>query len=524
MADRKELFSKYDWPGWARTNPRYMRLTELDLFLEGKAYDHLPYSFNKEEKENGDMISIYDRRPSVTYNIPGMVARITSRKLFAGRHAPTLYHKNPKFLEKIKRLVKEAKLGALMPFIVRAGSVGSACLTFKVVGKEAKARLKCEVWAARWCQPTFDLFGDLHKLRIAYPAPGAQFIESGYLFDNKDKKIDITQRYWRVFDLDRMTEVNYQPMLENTFNPVDPGTWDQLVEDKKYRIEHNLGIVQAYWFQNLAGGVGYDGACTWEDAIQLTITSDYELSQLNRGVNYNAAPQIVTIGKMLKFAGDAGTSRSPAIILPFAAPQREMDGSTIGGGDAKLLEMQGDGIKVGLELAKCLRKLALEQIGAGRKDPDEVNGIITGKAMELLDEDFIDLTSELKTAYGENGYIEVVKLQATVAIAAKHPIMAGEDPKEVDGLSLVWPRIYDPTPQEVMQLVQGMSQAVGGTNSAGQSSPQIVKPDDATALLYAQIDFPSNSENRNEHDESIQTGATELPDKDPDNINPPLAS
>lgn len=488
MSDFQLLTQSIYWKPWQRNDPRYMRLEMLDRLLEGSFYDHLIYPFSQEQDMAGKYISIYQRRPSAPIDIPGMVGKLSGRKLFSGRHAPAIQHQNKDLRDKVRRLLQEARLALLLPQIAFWGSVGSVVVTFKVVANanKTRGRLRCFVWRSKWCRPTYDDFGELHNLRIAYTSAGSEFISNGATLDYKGKKLDPLVSYWRIMDLGKMADVTYLPIREDKFDPSRPKP-EVLIPETP--VEHKLGFVQAHWFQNLSGGTYPDGACTWEPSIPLKIELDYTYSQIGRAVRYNASPQIVTIGSMVgEFDPSKGSARSmiraPHIMIMMKGGFKT-EGNERSAGDVKLLEMTGNGIKAGMEYSDKILKLALQQIAALRKDPDSITGgVITGKAMELLDEDLVDLVQELRSAYGDDGVLPLVKKMAVAAIRAGHQLMKGYKEEEIDGLYLEWPRTYNPTPSEIAQLAQ-----------AGQAMKdgQLLPSEKIEAWMAAQLDIEENT-------------------------------
>lgn len=490
MSDLKNLSEQINWNSWQKQDPRFRRLEVWDRFLDGNIYDHLLYPFSQEEDVSRSYIPIYQRRPSVPINIPAMVAKLSGRKLFSGRHAPTVAHEtNKDLLDRVRRLTEEAKLESLMPEVVFRGSVGAVAVSFKIVGKGNKGRIRCFVWNAKWCYCRFDEFGELDRLRIAYTSSGSEFIATDKLSDYKGKKIEAGHTYWHVQDLTKTSDIVYKPIKESEFKPSTPEAAKLVIDEE---VSHKLGFVQAQWFQNLSGGSGPDGACTWESAVPLKIDIDYSLSQLGRAVRYNASPQIVTIGSMAgEFNADKGSSktmvRAPHVMIMMKGAVKSGD-SERGAGDVKLLEMTGNGVKVGLEYVDKIFKIALQLIAAQRKDPDTIKGgVITGKAMELLDEDLVDLVQELRTSYGAGGLLPLIKKMAIAAKRARHPLMRGANEKEIDGLMLDWPRTYNPTPAETTQLTQAAQM---------MKSEQLLPDPEVTEWLRNQLDQEENSANQ----------------------------
>lgn len=464
----RKISDGVQYPAWAMRWTRYKRLDLFDRLLDGTFYDHLKYAFYDEMEQGSEkLIPLADRRPSAQFRLPRMVARWSARKLFAGRHRPKIRVPeggNKKSLASLNGLLRRARFWQTMGETVLRGSVGSIGVTFRVEDAKDKARLVLTVWRAKYCQPSFDEFRQLAQLRIAYHTSGAGLLAGGVKTDHSGKAIDPTGTYWFIRDYTKDQEITYLPPLKDEWNPCDGftgegGAQKQLIPNTDKVVDHGLGFVPGHWFINLAGGEGEDGDCTWADAIPNSIEMDYTLSQLGRGTRYNAAPQLVVVGNLL----NGEITRGPMTALQVQAGYKEEDGQTIGAGDAKLLEMTGTGIKAGLELIDHLRNYALEQIAAQRKDPDKMKAPLSGRAMEYLDEESNDLVMDLRSQYGEDGALVLVR---KIALAAE---LMNE--KEAGSLKLQWPRLFQPTPDELFALMQALQIAVDPLGHAAAATP-----------------------------------------------------
>ncbi len=449
----KKLAAKIKFPSWVqKEDSRYKRLTVLDKLLDGTVYDDLSYSFY-DEKDGDEYVPIEDRRPSVQYNLPAYIARTVARKLFAGAHVPRITHQNPEFEKSLKTL---ERISGLFQHFLQAsiwGSVGSSVITFKLVD----GNYIVEVWRSRYCTPKFDLTGELEHLRIAFLStdwpPGT---------DSNGDPMEPGESYWFVRDLTTKEEINYRPIPENDWNPEDGGNKKEAAlvpiletEDGKVgTVVHNLGFVPAQWIVNLSGGVFPDGAPTFGPAIHLSLEIDYTMSQIGRGVRYNTAPQLLVIGDLK--GSDEAVIRGPQIVLQVDAGFKDASGVTYQAGDAKLLEMTGTSIDAGLKYVNSCRRLALETVSAARKDPETVHGPMSGRAMELVDDQFIDLVQELRTSFGEAGLLPLLKKMVRAGIKTGHELFAGVSEDEVQGISLLWRRLMPIAPEALVQLSSAM--------------------------------------------------------------------
>jgi hypothetical protein len=519
MHDRESLRDTMKFPAWA--DDRYKRLAELDRYLDGKQYKDLKYPFSK-ETDGSRYVLMQDRRPNVTFSIAGLVGRRCGRKLFTGTHAPRIRHPKEKIRAAIQRLAEEAELLPTMCDVVRAGSVGSACIIFKVAGEGTRGRLVVERIDTKNCYPRFDKFGELAVLRHAYVAEGYKFLAEGFDTDWENKKINPSLQYFYIEEYDSQKQTIFKPVPDDKLIGGEKGEggpggslFEEMFKVVEEEVPHDFGFVPAHWFVNMKGGIKPDGRCTWDDAINSSIALDYSLSNLIRGLNYNSNPQLVTQGELLGEESEDGDAESaalnPTTTLRFKSQEKESDGSLTGGGDAHLLEMTGQGIAVGKDVCDMVKKQAFEQIGASEKDPEKVGSLVTGKAMELLDSQIMDLQGELRTAYGDHGYLRVLKKLATAAGKANHPLMSGIDQTDIDGIALDWPRPFPLTPNEVFNLSQAMATACDKTKGG------FMEVADAKLYFEAQIDLAVESADRNL---DAEAAAAPAPDEESDNALP----
>lgn len=487
-----KISEQIQWKSWEK-DPRFQRLELLDRLQDGTFYSHLQYSFYDEMRPNSDeYVKLIHRRPSAQYNLCGMISKMVARKLFAGRHGPRLLNPKEEVASRIRSLIEEAELPKKMQQLAFWGACGSAALTFKIVS----SKMTCCVWRAKFCQPFFSDNCDLNTLRVQYVVPGCELIALDIRFDNIGEEIKPGDNYWFCMDHRADADVTYYPVKvdakddERTYIPID---------DPEWTVSHALGVTQAHWFENLSGGVSPDGAATFQYAIPMSIEIDYTLSQLGAAIRYNASPQLVIVGDVRNGSSDGTFARSPANTLHLEHERKDNDGGvSLGRGDAKLLEMTGNGINAGLDYVDKLRKFALEQISAVRKDPEQLKGALAAKAMEMIDEEFIDLVNELRTSYGEGGYLPCVKKMAKVAILAGHPLMEGVTEQDVDLLTLQWPKIYTPTAAEAQQLSAALVQAV----EAGILDKKV-----ASSFLANALDAhaPTGTEERADQSDNLHT-------------------
>lgn len=441
-----KLSEKLKIPKWARLkSERYMRLTILDRLLDGTFYDDLPAAFYDERDEQGTYIKLEDRRPCVQFNLPMYVAKTTARKLFAGNHCPKLMHDKPEIVEKLKTLANSSNLFYFMLQAAIWAAVGSVCVTFKII----EEKFLIEIWRARFCWPQFAMDGQLEKLRIAYVTTN---LPPGTDAEGEDIKLD--GHYWFIRDLDGIAETNYLPIKEDRWNPVE-GPMERLKADKEESgIDvHKLGFIPAVWGINLAGGEMPDGASTFAPAISMSIDIDYTMSQIGRGVRYNAAPTTMIKGDIQNESGEYDRSE---MVIHLKSGIKDSSGMTIGEGDAKLLEMSGGAVDASLKYVAFLRKLALETCAAARKDPTTTKGPLSGKAVEALDDQFIDLVQELRTSMGDTFMLTLVKKMLLAGLKVGHSLCQGITESDIQSIGVVWKRALPTPPEALVQVASAL--------------------------------------------------------------------
>ena len=436
------------WAGTAGSPTRWRSLDQRDRLLDGTFYDHLQYGFYEETRPGTQQkIRLEERRPSSQYHLPRMVARWSARKLWTGRHVPRIRHEDKSVTRVISQLTIASRFNEVMTNATILGSVGSVAIVFRVDPSEEVPQVAFKTWRARDCSPDFDDFNNLTCLRVHYNVRGASLIPLGVRVSADGLEINPDGEYWWVRDYGTQEELSYIPPRVEDWNPVT-GWSRQGLSFVPYKIvPHGLGFVPGVWIKNLSGTCGIDGIGTWQDSINISVEIDYLLSQSSRGTRYNCAPELVIVGKLAHSEDEIG--RGPEDYIHLEASVKQDNGDSFGESKASLLEMTGEGIKAAQELIDKLRNMALEQIGATRKDPEKLKGVMSGRAMEFLDEDSHDLVMELRSSYG-GGALELLR-KVVRALGG-----ASGDPK---GLILDWPRLYQPTPEDLAHLIPALVQA-----------------------------------------------------------------
>jgi len=498
---------------------RYETLRLRDLWLEGKFYNVIPLSF--EEEQSGNQRNLMrNRRPSVQHNFPRMLSDLCARKLFAGRHVPRLKHKDPAFLLKVQALVEELKMPVKMLEAIKRGSVGSVLVLFKFltvpVGPDGiTVKGVVEIKQTQYCTPKFNRFEELVGVLEHYIVDGSELLSRDLNYDREGQPVESNKNYWFLKYIDTNSECTYLPIEEHDWNPMNSGC--KLYQDGPSLIPaaepyvHNMGFLQGVWIKNLTGGRNPEGNSTWDSALNNFIEIDYVKSQNDRGLKYGSAPQIVVKGdfRAEQEGDEAGDqSRDPSFIMRLASDTKDGMGTDSSGHDAFLLETNGAAAKASDDFVRQLKQNSLEQLTSARKDMESIKGAVSGKVIELMDEDYLDMLEELKLMYIDYGYLPLTKKQCKAAAAAGHSLMVGATDQLIDGLEVECPPFYLPDAQDIQLMVQGMVEASspkllsegGGGEQAPTTVhvPPLILPEVAAQFIHRQLDLVEHSEDRAE--------------------------
>lgn len=396
----------------------------LTAVLDGTIYDVLPYSFHTEKNDADEYIPLRNRRPSVRFALCSEVVDDSVGLLFSEEHFPTVTSENADAAEGLERIAKDCYLNEVMIDAATRGSVGSAAVQLRVL----KNRLFFNVMCTQFLTPEWqdDAPDTLAKVVELYKTKGRALKALGYTIADDDAAKD----FWFRREWDASAESWFDPMPVSKDN--DP---EKMKPDEKRSVSHKLGFVPIVWMKNLPGGDDIDGKCTFAKAIDTNIEIDYLLSQGGRALKYASDPTLLIKepatgqgGTLVKGAGNAITVGAD--------------------GDAKLLEMSGDGTNALLEFVRLARQVALESIHGNKADADKIAAAQSGRAMELMNQALIWLADKLRISYGEKGLLQLYRMIAKASQKAQLVDSEGQkiEPIATDKpFALKWPNWYAPT-------------------------------------------------------------------------------
>lgn len=477
---------------WAKkypkgTSERFKNLDAYDKMLEQEFYDILPYPFELEDY-NGQIIPVLERRPNVQVSLPKVIVNQTSALLFGEAHAPHVrYWSDPAdgdetpaqkaTQDAIDKLVYTSEALAVMLEAVRKGATGSCAILLYSLPDDTPW---IDVVPGKVCQPVFDPRDPrkLIALHREYPVDAQDLYDLGYDETKYDKK----KKYWMRIELDDDAETWYLPLPDEKYQNLgedDPDSFDRKkiswTKDTERSHSHPFKLVPAIWIRNMGERREIDGPCTFGSIVDIQVALDYTLSMVGRGFRYTAdpllaliegdMPDMVPAGGMNTLDEEEGGDGGGMTTKVVKSPARAL--SLPHGGDAKLLEITGKGLAGSLDYAKLLREYAFEVLSGNKADQDHTtNGNAqSGRALEILTQALVWLVEELRVPYGLRGFLPLVRMMLR-ALVDGAIVVPGVDLGNVDPempLRLYWPEWYRPTGQDLMNHMQALVAAAGGS-------------------------------------------------------------
>lgn len=437
----------------------------LTRVVDGTLYDSLRHPFSEEKTGSDEYVKLSDRRPSARTRICRTVVNDSVAMLFDDDHFPDIECEDEPTRTKVTELVKEFGLRGVMIESATFGSVGSIAIQMRVL----KRRIFFKVLPTAFLTPKWkdDEPDVLDSVTERYKVKGHALKKQGYAINDADINTDFWfQRIWT-----ESAEEWYQPQEVKRFSRIVtltavPETEEPPVLDTQRTVQHTLGFVPIVWIKNLPGGNGIDGDPTFPlEAIDMQIECDYLLSQGGRGLKYQSDPTLVI--KEQPFGDAAAPPRVKGAANALVVGTE---------GDAKLLEITGDGAASVLEWVKGLRELALEGAGGNRSNADKISAAQSGRAMELMHQSLINLASKLRISYGDNGLQTLLNM---IVAASKKLQLKTKDGKAIGELgakpiALRWPRWFAPTYADMQTEAGTLTALTGGGLLSKETATQTI--------------------------------------------------
>lgn len=422
-------------------------LDALNRVLEGRLYAHLPHPFNREKTDGDEYIPIRERRPSVRYNLCRVVVDDSVALLFGDGHFPAIECDDEGTRDALAGLVKDTGLPAVMVDAATRGSLGSVVVMLRVL----KARLFWAVMPTMFLTPEYeaDAPDTLKQVREQYKVRGQVLRDAGYTIPEDGLAAD----WWFRRDFTQTQEIWYLPVLTTDRDA-------QFTADDAKTTTHGLGFVPMVWVRNLPGSSGVDGVCTFPtEAIDTQVEIDYQLSQAGRGLKYSSDPTLLIKEPAMDNDGQIIKGGGNALVVSA-------------NGDARLLEISGTASAAVIEYVRALREMALETAHGNRSSADKISAAQSGRAMELMNQSLIWLASKLRTSYGDEALLSLIRL--VFKAAAKYELVLKNGTKVgalKDGaLSLRWPHWYAPTYTDKQTEATTLNTLTGGRQMLSQET------------------------------------------------------
>lgn len=432
----------HDYP--ARTR----RLELLRRVLDGTLYDSLPYEFHEERTPGGEYIPLRKRRPSVRYALARTVVEDSVALLFSDGHFPVIDSPDRQVRDAIAALTRSTRLNSIMTDAALRGSIGSVAILLRVL----RGRIFLNVLETPFLTPIWepDAPDTLKYVTERYKVSGVQLASQGFAIPDADATYWFMRRWDNVW--------------ERWYDPAPVGSNQVAMLDEKRSVRHGLGFVPLVWIPNLPGGVGEDGGCTFQAAIETSIEIDYQLSQAGRGLKYSSDPTLLIREPV---GLDTNIVRGAANALVVSEK-----------GDAKLLEIGGTASQAVLDYVRMLRELALESVHGNRTEANRLTAPASGRALELMNQGLLWLADNLRVNYGDFGILPLSRMMLHAArlyeIRVEGKLLPPLNPDA--SLTLRWPDWYPPDPLDRQRDAQTIEAMINGGLLSRETGLRILAP------------------------------------------------
>lgn len=483
-----ESFHLLDAPVPYEDDARFQELKRKEGYYRGTAYDSRPNTWaggiitpygEVKGLENSKFIPFNERKPSAAYHLGRPIVNRFVAMLVGERRFPRIrVPGDPTTEECIQLTTSNMQLKAhFTEAATIGGSEGSVCVVLKVVDGE----FRLEVFDPKWITPVWDDFhaGKLDALRILYPY-------STQVYD-KDKKSYLTK--WFVYRriITKTHDVTFVPQeLKDADglrlkNPEETPTPD---ENKIFC--HDFGFCPAVYIQNLPRYDQTDGDSTYEAAFDLIDRICEQLSAVDHALKGNLDPTLllkITPEDWKKLESMGGVVQTGADGACLIVGDK---------GDGKYLELNGDGIRLAMDIIDKLKNYALETCDCVMADPERISGNAqSAAAIVKLYAHMLSKTDMLRTQYGERGIkpivgmmLEIIRKKSKVSyrdedgkiVRGKFKLPKKIDPETgkkaelkpspgvtVDDIYLQWGEYFEPTTDDVFKAVEAATMALGGS-------------------------------------------------------------
>jgi hypothetical protein len=479
----------------ANRSPRFEALNELERWVATTQYDD-----RKADWLDECDVPLWERRPSVAYPIVATaIASNVDLVLGEGRFpeirpADDVDAEDDRGDETKKAvgttlsdLVERCRVKAVCREVL-AGAQG--CSSGVAIAGIRRGKLFADTTKAKWCEPEFDVDGNVTRLEIRYP----------YL----DRVWDAEFRRWRV------EAKVYRRVIDDardvTFLPAkaDPdGLEPKWTEDPKRTFRHGFSFCPVVWYAHRKGTTvvnDIDGTAVHDRLLDEIKAHDYALSQRHRCA-LKLEPQIVEIGVPAGYSptepgrapvqrahpGDAidmsrdlsklqynqsydhpsdnlGAARKKGPGFPWQYPS---DKSRV-----EMLQLNPGALEALNDHIADLRTRLSESMAVVFLDPDNLKfaATVSGKALSIMKQRQLDACDITRDDFGDGFIVPLVKMLLRIALKSGAKLKGLDKSRaaiarmldEDASLKLDWGDYFAPGTDEEKALVEMVRAAYEG--------------------------------------------------------------
>lgn len=328
------------------------------------------------EDVDGSTSLLKERRPTAPLGIVRNVVSRFTGLLFSSTRHPTVHVPGDRATEEYLHALMEE--GRFWPAMIRARAYGGAMGATAVGFKFVEGNICFEVFDPRWCKPTFDDDNPhvLERLEIKYQYP--KEIEDEETGEYK------TELFWFRRVITRSLDSVWRDIPAKDGSRNKEPAWDYI--DHK-TIEHGFNFVPVEWVQNIPVDDEIDGDPDCQGCYDCIEAIDALLAQAHYGTIANADPTlfIATDTEL----GSISKGSDNAVKLEK-------------GSSMQYLEMNGQGPKTAIELAKTLEERAY-RLAACVPDGNNLNGMQASATATEVERNYSSMMEKadiLRAQYG----------------------------------------------------------------------------------------------------------------------------
>lgn len=261
---------------------------------------------------------------------------------------------------------------------------------------------------------------------------------------------------WRRRDYTSTAIIEYEPVEAQAGMALLPKFIAKPVEP------HNWGIVPLVWEKSRGGRKGdTEGPSVLSPALQsLTAAADRSASFWTQASQVSGSPTLLELDVVddlrdaLVAADDPNIAAEVIGVGPKSVLQYRSEGQAP---DVRFLEIDGAGPEALKTNTDSLIKLSYETARVTRHDPETVKGVVSGTALERLNEPSVAQASTYRAILGRAWRLLSNKLAVAMQAENEPGVSA-----EAFSISLRFPRIFRLTAVDVQAWTQALSFAVQG--------------------------------------------------------------